>query len=87
VISVAAVPLQKPTAIVYRYAAEVLGVPPERLALVATHAWDCHGAKRAGLMAGWVNRKRGSYSRLFAEPDVTGADLVAVADALLALPA
>lgn len=87
VISVEEVRRWKPTAIVYRYAAEVLDVPAERLALVATHPWDCHGAKRAGLMAGWVSRKQGSYSPLFAEPDVTGGDLVAVADALLALPA
>jgi 2-haloacid dehalogenase len=86
VISVDEVRRWKPTAIVYRYAAEVLGVPAGRLALVATHPWDCHGAKRAGLTAAWVSRQ-GSYSRLFAEPDVTGADLVAVADALLALPA
>ncbi|MBV9383740.1 MAG: haloacid dehalogenase type II [Streptosporangiaceae bacterium] len=85
VISVSEVRRWKPAAIVYRYAAEVLGVPPERLALVAAHHWDCHGAKRAGLTAAWVSREKRDYPHLFAEPDVTGADLVAAAGALLNL--
>jgi 2-haloacid dehalogenase len=54
---------------------------------VAVHAWDCHGAKRAGLTTGWASRLEGGYGGLFAPADVTGADLAEVADGLLALPA
>ncbi len=86
VITTAEVQRWKPPAIVYRYAAESLGVPPDRLALIAAHAWDCHGAKRAGLVTGWVSRLEGRYPPVFAPPDVTGATPVAVAGALLGLP-
>jgi 2-haloacid dehalogenase len=87
VISVAEVGSWKPPARVYHHAADVLGLPPDRVALVAVHAWDCHGAKRAGLATGWASRLEGRYGRLFAPADVTGTDLTEVADGLLALPA
>lgn len=75
----------KPSAAVYRHAAGVTGVPAGRLALVAAHAWDCHGAKRAGLVTGWAGRLEGRYGDVFAPPDVTGDDLVQVVEGLLAL--
>lgn len=74
----------KPPARVYRHAAATLGLAPEQVALVAVHAWDCHGAKRAGLMTGWAARSEGQYGQIFAPPDVTGADLVEVAAGFLA---
>jgi 2-haloacid dehalogenase len=85
VISVGEVYRWKPATVVYLYAAEVMGVPPERMALVAAHDWDCHGAKRAGLTTGWVSRKAGGYGTPFAPPDVAGEDLTEVAAKLLAL--
>jgi 2-haloacid dehalogenase len=85
VISVEEVYRWKPAGVVYLYAAEVLGVPPDRLALVAAHDWDCHGAKRAGLTTGWVSRKSGGFGAPFAPPDVVGEDLTEVAAKLLAL--
>ena len=85
VISVEEVYRWKPAGVVYLYAAEMLGVPPDRLALVAAHDWDCHGAKRAGLTTGWVSRKSGGFGAPFAPPDVTGEDLTEVATKLLAL--
>ena len=54
---------------------------------MAVHAWDCHGAKRAGLTTGWESRLEHRYGTLFAQPDVTGTDLAEVADGLLSLPA
>jgi 2-haloacid dehalogenase len=85
VISVEEVYRWKPAGVVYLYAASVLDVPAERLALVAAHDWDCHGAKRAGLTTGWVSRKSGGFGAPFAAPDVTGEDLTEVAARLLAL--
>jgi 2-haloacid dehalogenase len=87
VISVDEVFRWKPSGMVYLYAAEVLDVPAQRLALVAAHDWDCHGAKRAGLTTGFVSRKSGGFGAPFAPPDVTGEDLTEVAAGLLALEA
>lgn len=87
VISVADVRSWKPPARVYEYALERVARPAEQVALVAVHAFDCHGAKRAGLTAGWASRLEGSYAEVFAPADVTGADLVEVAHGLVALPA
>jgi 2-haloacid dehalogenase len=85
VISVEEVYRWKPAGVVYLYAASVMDVAPERLALVAAHDWDCHGAKRAGLTTGWVSRKSGGFGAPFSPPDVTGEDLTEVAAKLLAL--
>ena len=85
VISVSEVYRWKPAGVVYLYAAEVLVVSPDRMALVAAHDWDCHGAKRAGLTTGWVSRKSGGFGAPFAAPDVVGEDLTEVAAKLLAL--
>jgi 2-haloacid dehalogenase len=86
VISVDDVRRYKPAPQVYRHAAESCRVPPERLALVAAHAWDIHGAHAAGLVTGWVSRLEGRFPSVFTTPDVTGDDLLAVVDGLLALP-
>ena len=85
VISVEEVYRWKPAGVVYLYAASVMNVPAERMALVAAHDWDCHGAKRAGLTTGWVSRKSGGFGAPFAAPDVVGEDLTEVAGKLLAL--
>ena len=85
VISVEEVYRWKPAGVVYQYAASVMNVPNDRMALVAAHDWDCHGAKRAGLTTGWVSRKSGGFGAPFAPPDVVGEDLVEVAAKLLAL--
>lgn len=77
----------KPPAKVYLHAAAKLGLAPERVMLVACHAWDCNGAKRAGLMAGFIGRAEGSYDDAFFAPaDVAGATLVEVAEQLMTLP-
>jgi 2-haloacid dehalogenase len=86
VISVDEVGVWKPAAAAYRHTATVLGVAPRQLAMVAVHAWDVHGAVRAGLVGGWASRLERSYPPTFDPPDVTGADLVEVVAGLLALP-
>ncbi len=87
VLSIDDVQAWKPSAAVYRYAADECGVPTDRLALVAAHAFDTHGAGRAGLTTGWVARLEGEWPAIYDRPDVTGDDLVTVVDRLLALPA
>ncbi len=75
----------KPAPAVYHATAEALGVPTHQLALVAVHAWDCHGAKRAGCLAGWCARLEGAYGDVFTPPDVMGDNLEQVVEGLLAL--
>ena len=75
----------KPHPEIYHFAAEQIRIPIERMALVAVHAWDCHGAKRAGALAGWCARLEQSHGDVFLPADVTGDSLVEVADKLLAL--
>jgi 2-haloacid dehalogenase len=76
----------KPRREVYLHAAEVLDVEPSRLALVAAHAWDTHGAARAGLATVYVARCGEPFPAIMDPPDVSGPTLVEVARALAALP-
>jgi 2-haloacid dehalogenase len=85
VISVDSVGHWKPRPEPYWYAAEVAGVPAEQVALVAGHPWDIHGASRAGLLTGWVNRDGRRYPEIFRAPHVQARDLDGVVEKLLAL--
>ncbi|TGN40271.1 HAD family hydrolase [Marinobacter confluentis] len=75
----------KPHPNIYHFAAKTMETPIERLALVAVHAWDCHGAKRAGALAGWCARLECRPGDVFVPADVTGDSLVEVADRLMSL--
>ncbi len=77
----------KPHRAVYLHAATAARCEPGRVALIAAHAWDVHGAKQAGLLAGWVRRQDQRFSAAMSPPDVRGNTLAEVVDALLALPA
>ena len=85
VITAQAAGVWKPHPEIYRFAAERLQIPIERMALVAVHAWDCHGAKRAGALAGWCARLEYAPGDVFLPADVTGDSLDEVADKLLNL--
>jgi 2-haloacid dehalogenase len=86
VISVADVGQWKPPPQVYQYALHRVGRPAREVALVAVHAFDCHGAHAAGLTTGWAARHERYYGDVYTPPDVAGADLVEVAEALVCLP-
>jgi 2-haloacid dehalogenase len=87
VISVADVGSWKPRGSVYRYGLDQVGCTAAETAMVAAHAWDCHGASRAGLTSAWVSRLEGHFGEIFTPATVTGVTLVEVAAGLLALPA
>ena len=76
----------KPDRAAYLWAAGVCDVPPERMALVAVHSWDVHGAQLAGLTGGWAPRSERVAAGVFEIPHVQGGSLVEVVDALLSLP-
>ncbi len=85
VISVAAIRQWKPRRGLYLHATEALGVEPAELALVATHAWDVHGAKCAGLLTGFVARGQG-FPATMATPDIVGQSLAEVAREIASMP-
>lgn len=76
----------KPDRAAYLYAAAQCDVAPERVALVAVHAWDCHGARQAGLSSGWVSRSERTFGAVYDPADVVGATLDEVAEGLVTLP-
>jgi len=73
----------KPAPDVYHFTANTLRVPIGEMALVAVHAWDCHGAKKAGALAGWCDRLESRPGDVFQPADVHGSSLVEVVDGLL----
>ncbi len=81
-LSVTDAPAWKPAAAAYRYAMEVCGAEAAESMLVAVHPWDIHGAHRAGLTTGFINRTSFRYPRFFARPDIETANLVELAHAL-----
>ena len=49
----------KPAPEVYRLAVETAARPPERLVMVAAHAWDLRGAQAVGMRTAYVHRPVG----------------------------
>jgi 2-haloacid dehalogenase len=76
----------KPPPSVYHWACRRVGGVPANTALVSAHAWDVHGAVRAGLLAGYATRHEGGMSDVFDAPHVLAEKLHDVAERLLALP-
>ena len=74
----------KPAPDAYRLAARELDVDLGRMRLVAAHAWDVAGALHAGCLAAFVARPGMVLDPLAPSPDIMGADLGEISDALLA---
>jgi 2-haloacid dehalogenase len=73
----------KPGAAAYAYAAHACSASIEQMLLIAVHPWDIHGASRAGMRTGWINRGEAPYPGYFAAPDVSAPDLTALAEQIL----
>jgi 2-haloacid dehalogenase len=76
-------PLPEP----YRLVARTFNVPLAGVRLVAAHAWDVSGALAAGCAAAFVRRPGKVPSPLGPQPDVTGDDLLEVAQRIVAADA
>ncbi|MGX1670674.1 haloacid dehalogenase type II [Streptomyces sp. NPDC055400] len=70
----------KPDPAVYRLAVTVSGRPPERLLMVATHAWDLRAAQNAGLRTAYVTRPVGDPPTAADQFDLYADDLSDLAD-------
>ncbi len=82
VISVDEIGRWKPQPEVYLHCAAKMGVDPARLALVAAHGWDIQGARRAGLITGYVARDGKPYPAVMEAPDAQADSLDGVVAAL-----
>jgi 2-haloacid dehalogenase len=83
VLSVEDVKHWKPHAAAYQYAERKLELRADQLALVAAHAWDVQGAKRAGWRAAWVSRLEKRYHPAMQAGDATGSTVEEAVRALL----
>ena len=82
VISVAVANAFKPHRATYTRAAEIAGVRADEVLFVANHAFDCVGAKAAGMRTAFIDRRRRPFGRWPYQPDLIVADMNALADAL-----
>jgi 2-haloacid dehalogenase len=79
VVSVAAANSFKPHRDTYRTAAGLIGLAPEEVLFVANHAFDCVGAKAAGMRTAFVDRRRRPFGNTTYEPDLIVDDFAHLA--------
>ncbi|MER0237281.1 haloacid dehalogenase type II [Fulvimarina sp. MAC8] len=84
ILSVETIDHFKPSKPVYDHGVSATGEAAGSVMMVATHAWDCHGAKAAGMQAAFVARGQ-VYPDVMLSPDLTGEELTNVARAIAAL--
>lgn len=76
----------KPHATTYRTATELLGVRPDQVCFVANHAFDCIGAKAAGMRTAFVDRRKRPFGNDQYPPDAVVADFAELVRTLGASP-
>lgn len=80
IISVAAAGSFKPHAATYRKAAKIMAARPEEILFVANHAFDCIGAKAAGMRAVFIDRRQRPFGDWPYQPDLFVSDFRELAD-------
>jgi 2-haloacid dehalogenase len=83
VISVAAAGSFKPHVVTYTKAAEIMGVRLDEVLFVANHAFDCIGAKAAGMRTAFIDRRKRPFGRTPYQPDLRVDDMSSLADLLV----
>ena len=69
-ISVAEAGAFKPHHATYRTAARLLDLPPDAILFVANHAFDCIGAKAAGMRTAFIDRRSRPFGATPHQPDL-----------------
>lgn len=69
----------KPHVATYRMAAEMIGSPPDGILFVASHAFDCVGAKAYGMRTCFVDRRKTPFGNWPYRPDLVVGDLAELA--------
>jgi 2-haloacid dehalogenase len=83
VISVAVANAFKPHVATYTKAAELLGVRMDEVLFVANHAFDCIGAKSAGMRTAFIDRRGRPFGATPHQPDIVVSSMTGLADALV----
>jgi 2-haloacid dehalogenase len=81
-ISVAVANSFKPHVATYTKAAEIMGVRMDEVLFVANHAFDCIGAKSAGMHSAFIDRRMRPFGMTPYQPDIVVPDMKSLADAL-----
>ena len=82
VISVAAANSFKPHVATYTKAAQIMGVKMDEVLFVANHAFDCIGAKSAGMRTAFIDRRERPFGHTPHQPDIIVPDMKSLADKL-----
>jgi 2-haloacid dehalogenase len=82
VISVAVANAFKPHVATYTKAAELAGVRMDEVLFVANHAFDCIGAKSAGMRTAFIDRRRRPFGMTPHQPDLLVPSMRGLADAI-----
>jgi 2-haloacid dehalogenase len=82
VISVAVANSFKPHVATYRKAAEIMDVGMDEVLFVANHAFDCIGAKAAGMRTAFIDRRSRPFGITPHQPDIVVPDMKSLADML-----
>ena len=82
VISVAEANSFKPHVATYTKAAELCGVQPDQILFVANHAFDCIGAKSAGMRTAFIDRRSRPFGETPHQPDILVPTMKDLADAI-----
>lgn len=72
----------KPDLKVYQWAQKEMNVAPEDAMLIAAHAWDIAGADKVGWKTGFIIRPGKALYPLANKPNLTGKDLIEIAEQL-----
>jgi 2-haloacid dehalogenase len=83
VISVAEANAFKPHVATYTKAAELLNLTMDQILFVANHAFDCIGAKSAGMRTAFIDRRQRPFGVTPHQPDITVRTMKDLADVMV----
>ena len=83
VISVAEANSFKPHVATYTKAAEIVGVRMDQVLFVANHAFDCIGAKSAGMRTAFIDRRKRPFGETPHQPDIIVRSMEDLADVMV----
>jgi 2-haloacid dehalogenase len=83
VISVAVANSFKPHVVTYTKAAQLMGVRMEEVLFVANHAFDCIGAKSAGMHTAFIDRRKRPFGGTPHQPDIVVQDMRSLAEMII----
>jgi len=83
VISVAEANSFKPHVATYTKAAELLGLPMAQILFLANHAFDCIGAKAAGMRTAFIDRRSRPFGETPYQPDILVPTMTDLANAIV----